>query len=197
MNRDDECLYHLKRYQQEIMHGMIAVIEALDPYTCDHSRNVANYALLLAEELKLPADQIQIMHYAGLFHDVGKIGIPPEILKKQGPLTDQEYVIVKQHPQKGAHIMSQFSDFQSVVPIILHHHEHFDGSGYPDGLKGDAIPLGARLVAIVDTYDALTTNRCYRKAQESQSALEVISKNSGTQFDPVMVDAFMRVAKNL
>lgn len=192
-----ECMNRLKQAQHEAINMMVAVIEALDPYTRDHSLNVANYSLLLAEELKLPADQIVLMHYAGLFHDVGKIGISPEILKKQGPLTQEEYILIQQHPAKGANIMAQYSPFLELVPIILHHHEWVNGKGYPDGLKGEQIPLGSRLVAIADAYDAMTTNRPYRKAQDLKKTLEVLKKNAGKQFDADMVKAFLKIAKNL
>lgn len=192
-----ECLLKLKQSQHELMNCLIAIIEALDPYTRDHSRNVANYALLLAEELNLPPAEIQMMHYAGLFHDIGKIGIAPDILKKQSALTDAEYAIIQEHPIKGANIIAQISDFAPIVTIILHHHEHMDGKGYPEGLKGEEIPLGSRLIAVVDAYDAITTNRAYRKAQGRAKALEVIKKATPDQFDPEIVQAFLKVAKNL
>jgi putative nucleotidyltransferase with HDIG domain len=192
-----ECVFKFKQSQHEAINGMLAVIQALDPYTRDHSLNVANYALLLAEELKLPSSQINIIHYGALFHDIGKIGTSPEILKKRGPLSSAEYALIKDHPAKGVTIISQFSEFKPLIPIIKSHHERFDGSGYPDGLKGDDIPFNARLVAVVDIYDAITTNRVYRKAQERKRALDEIIKNTPKQFDPEIVKAFVRVIKNL
>lgn len=192
----DECASKLKQTKHEIINGMIAVIQALDPYTRDHSRNVANYALSLAAELKLTQEQITQIYYGALFHDIGKIGISPDILKKQGPLTLQEYELIKDHPAKGAHIIAQFSQFHDLAPLILHHHENFDGSGYPQKLKGYDIPLGARIIAVVDAYDALTTNRPYRKAQTTVKALAEIIKNRSTQFDPEIVQAFEHVVKH-
>ncbi len=192
-----ECVFKFKQSQHEAINGMLAVIQALDPYTRDHSRNVANYALLLAEELNLASSQINIIHYGALFHDIGKIGISPEILRKQGPLSTTEYALIKDHPSKGVNIISQFSEFKPLIPIIRSHHERFDGSGYPDGLKGKDIPFNARLVAIVDAYDAITTNRAYRKAQERKRAMDEIIKNTPKQFDPEIVKAFARVVKNL
>lgn len=193
MNKDGV----IKRYQQEINNGLLSVLVAFDQYTHDHSRNVAHYALLLAQELEISKDQIQSMYLGGLLHDLGKIGIASQILKKDGPLTESEHTAVQKHPEIGAGIAAQFSDLAHIIPIILHHHEHFDGNGYPNRLRADQIPLGARLVAVVDAYDAITTTRCYRKAQGSAEALQELRKYSGTQFDPEMINAFVRVAKNL
>lgn len=190
-------IYQLKQAHYEAISGMTAVIQTLDEYTRNHSCNVANYALLLAGAMGLSADMVRIIYYGGLFHDVGKIGISPDILRKSKNLTPEEYELIKEHPAKGAHIISQFSAFSELVPIILHHHEQFDGSGYPDGLLGNDIPLGARIIAVTDAYDALTTNRTYRKAQDMKFAFDEIAKNSKTQFDPVVVKAFLRVAKKL
>lgn len=181
----------------EIINGMLAVIEMVDSYTLNHSKNVANYALLVAEELKLAPIDIEITYYGAMFHDVGKIGIPLSILCKDRGLSDEEYKIIKSHPVRGAAILENFSDFKDIVPIIRHHHERFDGSGYPEGLIGNQIPLGARIVAVVDAYDAITTNRSYRNAQIKEHALQLIQRDIVAQFDPIVVDAFTRVAKNL
>lgn len=193
----NELQLKLKQFRYESVSAMVAVIEALDYYTRDHSKNVANYALLLAEELKLAPAQIQVIYYGALFHDIGKIGVSFEILQKPGKLTADEYDIMKQHPGKGAKILGTISDFQEYVPIALYHHEMFSGGGYPEGLVGQKIPFNARLVAIVDAYDAITTNRSYRKAQGCRTAIDVIVKNTPKQFDPEIVDAFVRVEKNL
>jgi len=192
-----EYSFSIRQGRYESINGMISVIEALDSYTRNHSKNVANYALLLAEELSLPPQIIEHVYYGALFHDIGKIGIPISIIHKQSKLTDSEYNIIKHHPEKGALILSNFSIFSDIIPIVLHHHEHFDGSGYPDGLKAEKIPLGARLVAIVDAYDALTTNRSYHKAQHGGEAIEIIKKSSPDQFDPDLVKAFVEVEKHL
>ena len=174
-----------------------ALIQKLDAYTRKHSRNVADYARILAQELSLPEHDIQLMYYAGLFHDIGKLAIPSEIIGKPGPLTQDECNIMREHPAKGAHILEQYHEFRSLAPLVLHHHEHYDGSGYPDGLTGEQIPFGSRLVAIVDAYDAITTDRSYRKAQAQQIALEELIKNKNKQFDPVLVDAFLRILEKV
>jgi len=192
-----ECLFKLRQLRHDMVTSLVAVIHALDPYTRDHSLNVANYALVFAEALNMPPAHVQLMHYAGLFHDLGKIGISPDILRKQGRLTKCEYDLIKEHPTKGANIIEPLSEFASLVPIILHHHERMDGKGYPGGLAGDQIPLGARLIAIVDAYDALTTNRSYRTAQGKQRALAVLRKATPGQFDPDLMKVFLRVAKVL
>jgi len=189
--------YHLRQKKYEAINGMIAVIEALDEYTRDHSKNTANYALLLAESMELPAQQIQDIYYGALFHDIGKIGIPIEILRKQASLTDQEYEIIKQHPVKGDAILKHFADFEPIAQFVRHHHERYGGGGYPDGLKGDDIPFGARLICVVDAYDALTTNRSYRKAQGGKTAIEEIKDNTPEQFDPEIVKVFAKIEKNL
>jgi len=189
--------YKIRQYKHEAINAISAVIEALDTYTRDHSRNVANYSLLLAEELHLTPKQIETVYYGALFHDIGKIGISLSILRKKGPLSDDEYEIMKEHPVKGSAILSHIADFKEYLPIILHHHEMFQGGGYPDGLTGEQIPFGARLVSIVDAYDAITTNRAYRKAQGCKTAIDVIIKNAPKQFDPKIVEAFVRVEKNL
>jgi len=172
------CCYNVKQRRYEAINGMIAVIEALDPYTRDHSKNVANYALLLAEELKLSPQKIEEVYYGALFHDVGKVGIPLSILHKTEELTADEYEVMKEHPKKGAKILECFSDFKKIVPIVLCHHEMYGGGGYPDGIAGEKIPFEARLVAVVDAYDAITTNRAYRRAQGCKTAIEVIIKTS-------------------
>jgi putative nucleotidyltransferase with HDIG domain len=181
----------------EAINMMTSIIEALDVYTRDHSKNVANYSLLLAEELALSPHEIEIIYYGALFHDVGKIGIPINILQKQGSLAPEEYEIIKTHTSKGANILNKFSNFKPLVSITLYHHEMFGGGGYPEGLKGDKIPLGARIVSVADTYDAITTNRHYRKAQRGTRAIDVIKKNTPKQFDPTIVAALERIEKNL
>ncbi len=187
----------IKEHYYEVTRGMIAIIESLDPYLRDHSKNVANYSLLLTKELHVAPSDAETIYYAALFHDIGKVGIPLALLQKPGALTTEEFDIIKQHPEKGAHILEQFSVFRPMVPMVRHHHEMFEGDGYPDGLKEDAIPFGSRIIAVVDAYDALTTNRVYRKAQGEKSAIEIIQKNTPQQFDPIIVDAFIRLAKNL
>lgn len=192
-----ECFILLRESRYESINGMISVIEALDPYTRDHCKNVANYALLLAEELNLPSSDIETIYYGALFHDVGKVGISPSILQKSGSLSDDEYSLIKKHPEQGAFILDNFSVFKPLIPIVRHHHEFFNGSGYPDGLSGEDIPLGARIVSVVDAYDAITTNRSYDQAKITTIALEKIKASTPHQFDPAIVEVFMRVAQEL
>ncbi len=189
--------FSIKEHHYEITRGMVAVIESLDAYLKNHSKNVANYSLLLSKELKLSPQDTEIIYYAALFHDIGKIGIPVTLLQKPGALTADEFNVIKQHPEKGAHILEQFSIFKPILPMVLHHHEMWGGGGYPDNLKGEQIPLGSRIITVVDAYDAITTNRIYRKAQKEERAIDVIIKNTPQQFDPTIVEAFVRVAKNL
>lgn len=197
-NSCDDLIQALSlQHKREIVNGMIAVLEALDPYIKDHAKNVANYVLFLAEELGLSAQDIEEVYHGALFHDIGKISIPLEILRKTELLSTEEYNLVKNHPIIGAKILEKFSDFKMIAPIVLHHHEMYGGGGYPDGLVGEQIPYKARLVSLVDAYDALTTNRSYRKAQGCKNAIAVIVKNTPQQFDPEMVDAFISIEKNL
>jgi HD-GYP domain-containing protein (c-di-GMP phosphodiesterase class II) len=132
---------------------------------------------------------------AGLLHDVGKVGIPDEILRKPGRLTDEEYDVMKQHPVVGAMIVSSMPGFQEIIPGVRNHHERWDGTGYPDGLAGEAIPLLGRLLAVPDTMSAMTTDRPYRKGLTWEAALEEVERKSGTQFDPSIVAAFLSAEK--
>ena len=133
------------------------------------------------------------MHRGGLLHDIGKIGVPLTILDKPGKLTDQEYAIVKEHPGKGARILEPINAYIDVIPMVLHHHEGYDGKGYPDGLSGDAISLGGRILAVADVYDALVSSRSYRKRWTEEEAKEIIKNEAGRQFDPTVIDAFLHI----
>lgn len=192
-----QATIEIKEHYYETNKGMIAMIESLDPYLKNHSKNVANYSLLLAKELKVSPEETEQIYYAALFHDIGKVGIPLALLQKPDALTPEEFSIIKLHPEKGAYILEQFSSFKPLVPMVYHHHEMWQGGGYPDGIAGEEIPFGARLIAVVDAYDALTTNRIYRKAQQEDKAIDIIIKNTPQQFDPAIVEAFIRITKNL
>ncbi|WP_243546989.1 HD-GYP domain-containing protein [Pseudodesulfovibrio tunisiensis] len=172
------------------------VIDAKDHCTRSHSEEVAVVSQAIGLELGLSARQADILHVAGHLHDIGKIGIPDAILKKQGPLTSAEFEIIKQHPQIGAGIMAPvtgFSGTNGVVRMILHHHERFDGTGYPHGLPGLDIPLGARIIAVADSLSAMLQNRPYRKALSYGQAVEEIARCSGSQFDPLVVEALLEI----
>lgn len=173
-----------------IIYALAATVDAKDHYTYGHSRKVSDYSVAMAEALDLPQDRIATIRAASLLHDIGKVGIPDSILSKEGPLTDEEWEPVKIHPKLGVEILRHIIDLVNCLPAILHHHEHYNGRGYPSGLKGDSIPLEGRILAIADAYDAMTSPRPYRKQQPAQSALEELRRCAGKQFDPELVELF-------
>ncbi len=167
-------------------------IEARDPYTRGHSKRVGQIARTVAEELGWRKGDLELIDWGGMLHDVGKIGIPDAVLKKPGKLTNKEYEMIKSHPLIGAHIIKEISFLEPAVPFILEHHERFDGRGYPQGLVGENISIKGRLLAVADTFDAMTSDRPYRKGFDPEYALEEILRNANTQFDPEIVAAFER-----
>lgn len=178
------------------IHTLVASIEAKDPYTKGHSERVTNYSLVIAQAMGLTKEQHNVVELAGLLHDVGKIGVPELILNKEGKLDDREFSIVKSHPDQGAKIIKNIKNIGRVVNMddivqgVLHHHEKYDGTGYPKGLCGNEIPLVARILSIADTYDAITSDRPYRKGRTREFAHTEITDCSSTQFDPFCVAAF-------
>lgn len=179
-----------------IIYALAATVDAKDHYTYGHSRKVSEYSVAMAEALSLPQDRIATIRAASLLHDIGKVGIPDSILAKEGPLTDKEWEPVKVHPQLGVEILRHIIDLVNCLPAILHHHEHYDGRGYPSGLKGDSIPIEGRILAIADAYDAMTSPRPYREQLSSQEALNELKRCTGTQFDPELVDVFCEIIKS-
>lgn len=176
---------------QNIIFTLALALESKDPYSHGHSDRVADYALELARSLNLSeVDQVNI-YRAAILHDIGKIGIPDAILNKPSALTSEEWSIMKSHPERGGNICSKLNFAREILPIIRHHHERYDGKGYPDGLCGEKIPFLARLVSIADTVDAITSSRPYRSAGTFEQVLEELQKYAGTQFDPVLVEAFI------
>jgi diguanylate cyclase (GGDEF)-like protein len=173
-----------------IIYALAATVDAKDHYTYGHSRKVSDYSVAIAEALDLPQDRIATIRAASLLHDIGKVGIPDSILSKEGPLTDEEWEPVKIHPKLGVEILRHIIDLVNCLPAILHHHEHYDGRGYPSGLKGDSIPLEGRILAIADAYDAMTSPRPYREQLSAQNALEELRRCGGSQFDPELVELF-------
>ncbi|MGM0598460.1 MAG: HD domain-containing phosphohydrolase [Candidatus Rifleibacteriota bacterium] len=171
---------------------LATAIDAKDPYTQGHSRRVTQYSVSIAEELNLPQKEIENVRYAGLLHDVGKIGIKDSIIRKPGRLTDEEYAIIKKHPAIGAKILRPVDFLADKIPGVLHHHEYYDGRGYPDHLTAENIPLHGRIICVADAFDAMTTNRPYRKGLTVKTAIGELKKFSGKQFDPVCVEAFLR-----
>ncbi len=184
---DDESLEEKARLLRE----MAAAVDAQDPYTDGHSRRVALHSTMVARKLGLEREEIAKLRTAAAIHDIGKLRIPVELLDKPGPLSEAEFEIVKRHTDEGAQIVGCMDD-SAITAMVRHHHERFDGNGYPSGLVGEQIPFGARIIAVADTFDALTSVRPYRKAIPHKRALEAILGVSGTQLDPAVVRAFLR-----
>lgn len=185
-----------KRANQSLAEAIFAfakTIEIKDHYTGEHVEKTVHYSTEIAKAKKLPKDEIERVRQASILHDLGKIGISEKILMKKTKLTPKEYEEIKKHPQIGADILRPLHFFQSIIPLLLHHHEHWNGRGYPYGLKGEEIPLGARIIALADTYEALTSNRRYRKARSKKVAMKTIKDVAGTQFDPELVDLFLQI----
>ncbi len=175
--------------------GLAAAIDGKDPYTRGHSERVSRFSIAIAQRLGLTDDEVEKIRISALLHDVGKIGIDDSILKKPSALTDEEYEIMKKHPQKGYKIMSQIPAMKEFLPGMYMHHEMVDGKGYPQGLKGDEIPIMGRIVAVADTFDAMTTERPYQKAMEFDDALGRIETFVGTRYDPAVVAALIEACK--
>lgn len=184
---------------KEAYHGTIeslrVAVDAKDSYTAGHSDRVAYYSKLIGEKLGLSEEDLETLYEGALFHDIGKIGIPDSVLKKQGPLSPDEYDDIKNHPSIGAHILKPAKIFDNLIPIVKHHHERYDGKGYPEKLAGNDIPYMARIVAVADSFDAMTSNRSYRSKFTLIKALDEIEKGKGEQFDPEIADAFIVVIK--
>ena len=171
-------------------------VEAKDPYTSGHSIRVAKYSELIGKYLNLSDQDLKTLHVGGLFHDIGKIGIPDSILLKESSLTNDEYSQIKNHPSIGAHILCNAKIFQNIIPIVKHHHERYDGTGYPSQLKGDDIPYLVRITTIADSFDAMSSKRNYRNELSPEHIIEEIQRNKGTQFDPEIADVFLDILNN-
>jgi putative nucleotidyltransferase with HDIG domain len=176
----------------ESLRAIIMSLEEKDSYTHGHSIRVAEYSVLLAEEIKLSEVEVREVELSALFHDIGKIGIPDNVLLKPARLTRAEFEIMKSHPVRSARILEKISPLRNLIPGIKYHHERYDGLGYPDGLKGENIPLYARMILIADTFDAMTSTRPYRLALDKEIAFEELRRCAGTQFDPGLVESFIR-----
>lgn len=180
-----------ERLVEQLMETVLAMAESVEkksPWTAGHSRRVTNYALTLARGLGWSDDKLEELRIAGLLHDIGKIAVPGSILNKPGRLNEDEYAIIKRHPEDGAQILSKIRMLRPHIPMIRHHHEWYNGDGYPDGLRGIEIPLGARILAVADAYDAMTADRPYRKGLSHEQAIERLEKAVGSQFDGDLVE---------
>jgi HD-GYP domain-containing protein (c-di-GMP phosphodiesterase class II) len=171
----------------------VAAMEAKDSYTKGHSENVRRYALKIARHLGLPEDRIRLIDFSSLLHDIGKMGVKEDILAKPAALSAREYEEVKQHPLIGSLMVSAIENLSVTGPIIRAHHEYYDGSGYPGGIKGDKIPIESRIISVADAFEAMTSDRPYRKAYGYKEALQRLVQASGTQFDREIVSAFVEM----
>ncbi|MBN2374405.1 HD-GYP domain-containing protein [bacterium] len=176
----------------EMLRSLVNILESRDPYIRCHSSRVTHYALKVGEDLKLSVQEMDVMKIASLLHDIGKVGIPDRILIKKGQLTFEEWEIIRTHSLIGENIIRPLAFLYKEKDIIRHHHECFDGSGYPDGLKGDEIPISARIIAVADSYDAMTTDRPYRPAKSPIESLEEIVSLKWIKYDPLIVQSFKK-----
>lgn len=183
-----------KRNMIDLITSLANTLDSRDNYTAFHSNNVANYSKAIAEELKLKPNVCKNIYIGGLLHDIGKIGISENVLNKSSKLTTDEFHHIKKHPTIGYELVKHIKPFEKsgVLNMILYHHERYDGKGYPKGLKGDEIPLEARIMAVADAFDAMTSHRVYREARRLEFTLNELQKERGKQFDPVVVDAFLK-----
>jgi putative nucleotidyltransferase with HDIG domain len=191
LERNEETLQH--ELQQEFsaaLSTLILTLKVKDPQLYEHSCRVQQFTHRLAQALRLPQEDAVMIELAGLFHDIGKISIDNDLLQKASYLTRQEFEDIKQHAARGAQIISQVKMLKRVVPMVRHHHERWDGQGYPAGLRGEAIPFGARMIAIADAFEVMTSHRPYITARTPAQALEELRRCAGTQFDPILVDRF-------
>ena len=212
-SRDEELLINVARmgaiaFQNSRLHEQIqadylktmmtlaVILDARDPYTKRHSENVTRYSVAIAKEMGFNPAQIEIIRRSGLLHDIGKIGIRDDILLKPGKLTNEEFEQIKIHPVKSQEIVSSLPFLKEVAMLVRHHHERYDGKGYPDGKSGEDIELGSRIMAVSDSFDAMTTDRPYRKRLPLEEAIAELIRCKGTQFDPKVVDNFIAILQN-
>jgi putative nucleotidyltransferase with HDIG domain len=173
-----------------------AAAEIKDPYIRGHQQRASRWAAALAERMGVSPDEVRDIRIAGLLHDIGKVTVSEGILNKPGKLAEEEFAKIKEHAALGAMmIISEVEGLQRLVPIVRHHHERFDGKGYPDGLAGEEIPLEARIMSVVDVFDAMTHDRAYRKALTREEAIAELERGAGTQFDPAVVEAFLALVE--
>ena len=185
----------LEKAYLESIETLRYTVEAKDTYTRGHSDRVSEFAVLIGKKVGLSNEDMKTLQIGGLFHDIGKIGVPDSILQKESKLTDDEYSQIKQHPNIGLHILSHAAIFKNILPIVEHHHEKFDGSGYPGKLAGNDIPYLARITAVADSFDAMTSSRSYRNALSIETVIAEFERCRGTQFDPEIADLFLKILR--
>ncbi|HUF77555.1 MAG TPA: HD-GYP domain-containing protein [Thermoanaerobaculia bacterium] len=195
MKTVDESFRDRERSYVEAVGAVVAAIDARDHETTGHSFRVAHYALALARALEMGPDQIRAIEWGALLHDVGKIAVPDAILRKSGRLTEEEWHVMRQHPSWGFEMLADVQFLEPALEVVYSHHERWDGGGYPRGLRQGAIPLAARVFAVVDTYDSITSDRPYRRARSHPEAVTELCRVSGTQLDPRVVEAFIRLSE--
>jgi CRP-like cAMP-binding protein len=195
MARLERAFARIKHAYSDTVRALAAAVEARDPYTGGHVERSGQLCRLLAAELGMSPEEQDMAELSGALHDVGKVAVPDAVLRKPAPLDEAEQELMRVHPVAGAAIVAQVQHLARIAPAVRGHHERWDGSGYPDGLSGEEIPFGARLVMVADTFDAITTSRPYRSAQHWQAAVDEIAAGSGTQFSPGVVDAFLSLAR--
>jgi putative nucleotidyltransferase with HDIG domain len=171
--------------------ALARAVDAKSSWTAGHSERVTKVALEIGAVFGLSHKEMQNLHRAALLHDIGKLGVPVDILDKPDKLDDNEYDMIKKHPKIGARILEPIASYRDIIPIVLQHHERYDGKGYPDGISGDTINIGARILAVADVFDALSSDRPYRKGWNMEHVLDLIKKEAGRQFDPEIVKIFL------
>ena len=191
LNNKTVILKDLRELFYKTIKLIAAALDAKDPYTHGHSMRVTMYSMILAKKLNLDDTMLEEIETAGLLHDIGKIGIPQSILCKPGKLTNEEFEVMKSHPEQGEKMLKDIKKLTLISNWLRTHHEKWDGTGYPNGLKGEEIPLSGRIIALADTYDAMTSDRPYRKALSHETAIDEIKRCAGTQFDPVLAQLFI------
>lgn len=199
-NLEQKVAVQAEKIKQSFLNSIKSLanaLEAKDNYTSGHSERVAEMAAITAQEIGLPQEDIEIIKLAGLVHDIGKIGISGTVLNKEGKLTDEEYAEMKKHCQIGEHILTPVMDDAKLMRIVRNHHERYDGKGYPDGIAGNEIPVGAAILSVCDTFDAMTSERSYRAPIKTEEAIAELERCKGTQFNPEVVEAFIKVKERL